>query len=82
MAHNARNSRILVIDDEPDVREMLQFLLEEEGFQVETAPDGTSGIAKLAGRDYDLVLLDLMLPDLSGMEVLQRIRREDTELPV
>ncbi len=82
MAHTARNSRILVIDDEPDVREMLQFLLEEEGFQVETAPDGNSGIAKLAGRDYDLVLLDLMLPDISGMEVLQRIRREDTELPV
>ena len=54
MAHTARNSRILVIDDEPDVREMLQFLLEEEGFHVETAPDGNSGLARLAGRDYDL----------------------------
>ncbi len=82
MAQNARNSRILVIDDEPDVREMLQFLLEEEGFRVETAPDGNSGLAKLAGRDFELVLLDLMLPDISGMEVLQRIRREDIDVPV
>ena len=82
MAHTAKNARILVIDDEPDVREMLQFLLEEEGFAVERAPDGTNGIARLASRDYDLVLLDLMLPDISGMDVLKRIRREDTEIPV
>jgi len=82
MAHTAKNARILVIDDEPDVREMLQFLLEEEGFTVETAPDGTTGFARLASRDYDLVLLDLMLPDISGMDVLKRIRREDTEMPV
>ncbi len=82
MAHTPKNARILVIDDEPDVREMLEFLLEEEGFQVETAPDATTGLAKLAARDYDLLLLDLMLPDMSGMDTLKRIRKEDRELPV
>ncbi|MDZ7640206.1 MAG: sigma-54 dependent transcriptional regulator [Bryobacterales bacterium] len=82
MAHSAKNSRILVIDDEPDIREVLQVLLEGEGFRVETAPDGTNGLAKLAGQDFDLVLLDLMLPDISGMDVLRRIRREDTDVPV
>ncbi|MCU0227869.1 MAG: sigma-54 dependent transcriptional regulator [Bryobacterales bacterium] len=82
MAHTPKNARILVIDDEPDVREMLEFLLEEEGFLVESAPDATSGLAKLAARDYDLLLLDLMLPDMSGMDVLKRIRKEDRELPV
>ncbi|MCW5966409.1 MAG: sigma-54-dependent Fis family transcriptional regulator [Bryobacterales bacterium] len=82
MAHTPKNARILVIDDEPDVREMLEFLLEEEGFAVDTAPDATAGLAKLAARDYDLLLLDLMLPDMSGMDVLKRIRKEDRELPV
>lgn len=82
MAHTPKNARILVIDDEPDVREMLEFLLEEEGFSVDTAADATTGLARLAARDYDLLLLDLMLPDMSGMDVLKRIRKEDRELPV
>jgi len=82
MANNPKSTRILVIDDEPDVREMLEFLLEEEGFHVDTAPDGSTGLSKVNARDYDLVLLDLMLPDMSGMDVLKRIRRDDKELPV
>lgn len=82
MANTPKNLRILVIDDEPDVREMLEFLLEEEGFSVDTAPDATNGLAKLAARDYDLLLLDLMLPDMSGMEALKRIRKEDKDLPI
>jgi DNA-binding NtrC family response regulator len=82
MANTPKNARILVIDDEPDVREMLEFLLEEEGFTVDTAPDATNGLAKLAAQDYDLLLLDLMLPDISGMDVLKRIRRDDKDLPI
>jgi DNA-binding NtrC family response regulator len=74
--------RILVIDDEPDIRESLETLLESEGFGVELAQNGTEGLQKLETRGYDIVLLDLMMPDKSGMEVLQEFRLRDQVTPV
>ena len=74
--------KILVIDDEAEIRESLETLLRFEGYEVETAPDGARGLAALAARPYDLVLLDLMLPDRSGLEILADLRRRDTETPV
>ncbi|HSM76662.1 MAG TPA: sigma-54 dependent transcriptional regulator [Bryobacteraceae bacterium] len=74
--------RILVIDDEADIRESLATLLEMEGYDVEMAPDGGSGLRKLESSNYDLVLLDLMMPDRSGMDVLREFRERDTETPV
>jgi DNA-binding NtrC family response regulator len=75
--------KILVIDDELDIREGLYDLLTlEGGYTVELAHNGTEGLHKLEGTAYDLVLLDLMMPDMSGMDVLRLVRRTDTETPI
>jgi len=74
--------RILVIDDEADIRESLETLLTLERFSVETAPTATEGLKKLETTGYELVLLDLMMPDKSGMDVLEELRARDTETPV
>ncbi len=66
--------RILVIDDEPDIRESLEALLTGENYRVELAANATEGLKKLETSSYDLVLLDLMMPDKSGMQVLEEIR--------
>jgi DNA-binding NtrC family response regulator len=74
--------RILVVDDEVDIRESLEALLDLEGYQVDLAPNATEGLKKIESGSYDLVLLDLMMPDRSGMEVLQDVRERDTETPI
>jgi DNA-binding NtrC family response regulator len=74
--------RILIIDDEADIRESLQILLEMESYEVETAPTGGEGLRKLESSLYDLVLLDLMLPDRSGLDVLGEFRERDRDTPV
>jgi DNA-binding NtrC family response regulator len=73
---------ILVIDDEPEIREGLSDLLRSEGYTVDLAVNGTEGEKRLGAKPYDLVLLDLMMPDKSGMEVLKEFRTSDTETPV
>jgi DNA-binding NtrC family response regulator len=75
--------RILVIDDELDIREGLYDLLTlEGGYTVELANNGTEGLHRLDGTTYDLVLLDLMMPDMSGMDVLGQVRKTDAETPI
>jgi CheY-like chemotaxis protein len=73
---------VLIIDDEAAIRESLQTLLEIEGYEVETATDGAEGLARLAERPFDLVLLDFALPERNGIEILQDIRERDSELTV
>jgi DNA-binding NtrC family response regulator len=74
--------RILVVDDEPDVCESLEALLGLEGYAVDLALTAGEGLRKLEARNYDLVLLDLMIPDRSGLEVLREIRERDRETPI
>ena len=73
---------VLIIDDESAIRESLQTLLELEGYEVDTAGDGAEGLARLAERPYDLVLLDFAMPDRNGIEILQDIRERDADLAV
>ena len=78
----ATKGTILVIDDEAEIRESLRVLLEFEGYEVGTAADGGHGLAALDAKPYDVVLLDLMLPDKPGLEVLEEFRHKDAETPV
>jgi DNA-binding NtrC family response regulator len=73
---------VLIIDYEAAIRESLQTLLELEGYQVDLASDGAEGMARLAERPYDLVLLDFAMPDRNGIEILQDIRERDADLAV
>ena len=75
-------AKILVIDDEPDIRESLELVLGDAGYAVDTASNGGEGLQKMGGQGYDLVLLDLMMPDRSGMEVLAEVRERDRETPI
>jgi DNA-binding NtrC family response regulator len=74
--------RILVIDDEADIRESLEFLLTGENYSVDLAENATTGFHKYESGSYDLILLDLMMPDRSGLDVLADIRERDKETPV
>ncbi len=68
--------RVLVIEDEPDLRSTLQFNLKSENYKVTTASDGASALAEISKNIPDLILLDLMLPDMSGLEICKKIRGE------
>ena len=74
--------RILVIDDEVEIRESLEALFTMENYAVDLAVNGNDGLAKFDAQSYDMVLVDLMMPDRSGMEVLAEIRAKDQETPV
>jgi len=74
--------RILVVDDELVVRDSTKEWLEDEGFRVDMAGSGGEALEKLAGQHYDLVLLDVKMPGMDGVEVLKRAREMYPELPV
>src|SRR5499425_2421012 len=73
---------ILVVDDESEIREGLELLLTGEGYGVSSAETGESGLGKLEERPYDLLLLDVSLPDRNGLDLLKEVRRRDPDLPV
>ena len=74
--------RILVVDDEPNARTALAEILKEEGYQVETAADGFKGLARAEEFSPDLVLTDLKMPGMDGVELLRKLRQHAPELPV
>src|SRR5260370_31748281 len=73
---------ILVVDDESEIREGLELLLTSEGYGVSSAGTGESGLAKLEERPYDLLLLDVSLPDRNGLDLLKEIHPRDPHLSV
>ena len=74
--------RILVVEDDLTLRQALAFNLSREGFDVSTAADGEAGLAAARGQRLDLILLDVMLPAMSGLEVLRVLRSEGVNTPV
>ncbi len=74
--------RVLVIDDDPSVREIVSLLLESLGYDCETASDGRSGLVRVGEGAWNLVLLDLAMPEMSGWEVIDAIRQQAPTLPV
>ncbi len=73
--------RILLVDDEPLILKGLRYTLEQEGYETDSAADGEEAIAKFFAGDFDLVLLDVMLPKMDGISVCQRIR-EYSSVPI
>jgi DNA-binding NtrC family response regulator len=73
---------VLIIDDEAAIRESLETLLQLEGYAVESAASGEEGLASLGERNFDLVLLDLALPDRNGIDLLSEIRTQDPALSI
>ncbi|MBI4703420.1 MAG: response regulator transcription factor [Deltaproteobacteria bacterium] len=69
-------ARILVVDDEARIRDVVQYALEREGFEVLLAADGHEALAKLRSHDADLVVLDVLMPELDGLSLCRRIRAE------
>lgn len=74
--------RVLVVDDEPSIVTLVKFNLEQSGFTVDTAADGKSAVEKSKQNNYDLMVLDIMLPELDGIEVLKELRKTDIDIPV
>jgi two-component system alkaline phosphatase synthesis response regulator PhoP len=76
--------KILVVEDDPDIRELVKYNLEQDGFSVEEAADGAEALERIKRRSPDLMVLDLMLPGVSGLEICQRVRsvKETAALPI
>lgn len=78
------NEKILVVDDEPDLLELVRDTLEMAGYTVITASDGEEGLKSITEESPDLVILDIKMPKIDGMEVLERVRKNPllNELPI
>lgn len=74
--------RVLIIDDEPAVLRVLGLLLERNGFAVASASNARDGLALLAEKGFDVVLTDIIMPELSGVDFLKELRRHDLDVPV
>ncbi|BCU76807.1 response regulator [Luteolibacter sp. LG18] len=82
MSEPGQRVSILVVDDEPTLRMAFAFALKEEGVEVEEAPNGAEALAKHAERPFDLILMDLRMPALNGLETLARLREQGDRCPV
>ena len=82
MADDALSRRILVVDDEPSIVDSVSTSLRYEGFEVEEATTGRSALASAQENPPDLIVLDVMLPDLDGLEVTRRLRADGIQTPI
>ena len=75
-------TKILIVEDEAKLARFLQLELEHEGYEVDIAKDGREGLLKSSNRNLNLIILDLMLPKLSGIEICRRLRANDINTPI
>lgn len=74
--------KILIIEDEQSILKLLSYNIEREGYEVESSMDGQEGLDMALTNNYDMILLDLMLPNKDGMEICREIRQEKIETPI
>jgi len=74
--------RILIIEDDPDIGDMLGINLRDEGYSVEIATDGIAGLARLQAQSFELLILDLMLPGIDGLEICREVGRQSHYQPI
>lgn len=74
--------KILIVEDEKEIAEGISTILEHNDYKTETAFDGVTGLEMIMKRDFDLVILDIMLPELSGKEILKTVRNAGIQVPV
>ncbi|MBT8495143.1 MAG: response regulator, partial [Deltaproteobacteria bacterium] len=76
--------RVLVVDDDVSLRQSVAQVLEDEGYTVDHAPDGVSALSRVAENRPDLILLDVLMPNMNGRQVLERLRRdqETADIPI
>jgi CheY-like chemotaxis protein len=72
-----RNSAVLVVEDDPAIRRLVRMVLQREGYDVEVAGDGLEAVLKLGVRDYDVIILDLMMPNLDGFTFMSTMAEHD-----
>lgn len=82
MSETSTQPHVLVIDDEPNIRDLVQAALRFHGFEVSTAADGKEGLARAHDNSPDLILLDVLLPDISGFDVCKQLRAAEDDVPV
>jgi CheY-like chemotaxis protein len=75
-------ARILVIDDDPAVRMAMQMVLEREGLEVHAVGDGPTGIKLVAAEDFDLLIVDIFMPGMDGLETIRQVHRHKPKLPI
>ena len=73
---------ILIVDDNPEIREIINVLLGGEGFEVSEAENGAQALTLIEQQDFDLIILDIMMPKMDGITVLKNIRAQGNDVPV
>lgn len=79
MAKTPQQSGILVVEDDPAIRRLVKMVLSREGYNVEVASDGVEAVLKLGLSDYDVIILDLMMPNLDGFSFMSTLATSDPE---
>lgn len=74
--------KILIVEDDPDICDLIEIHLNDIGYELDRAPDGEAGISMIEQNAYALIILDLMLPKLDGLEVCKRTRESDKQIPI
>jgi DNA-binding response OmpR family regulator len=74
--------KILIVDDDPHIRRLYKEELEEEGYDVDVADSGTEGLQLFEKENYDLVTLDILMPDMDGIKVLRQMKEKNPRIPI